>query len=333
VNLDTKPIVDIVTGYRTAKILLVAVYHDLFTLIDGGTNSVGEICQRARLNPRATEILLEALVPLGFLEKTGARYHNSAESERFLVHGKPEYLGNNLKYQEMLWEAWGELREILQYGQTQRPLETLLSDNPGFSQEYILGMHNISQGPARELAEIVPLERAQKMLDVGAGPGTFSLEFLKRYPTMNAYLLDLPGTIEVAESILAHHPESSRVRFITGNYLYTDFGYKRFDLALLSHVTHNESEENNRFLIWKTYRALRPGGFMVVHDFMHNDAGATKFNGIFSVHMLVYTRHGRVYSVQEYEKWLRHVGFKNIRKVPIAKNAPNPTMAILAQRP
>ncbi len=332
--LNQQPIIEMVMNYRASKIMLVAVSLDFFTLINGGKKTAIEIAKAAKTNLRATIVLLDSLVSLELLKKSGETYGNMPVSDAYLVEGKPGYLGNNLKYQEIIWDAWSQLRPVVSSGQPARSLDDWIFRHKTFGQEYIKGMENIAQRPAREIADLFPRTGARALLDVGAGPGTYSLAFLERHASLTATLLDLEPTIAISKKIVGSHLHANRVRFLEGDYRSQDFGNKEFDFILMSHITHNEGPQENNRLFKKAFDALRPGGHIIVHDFMTDEHKTSPtFAALFSVHMLVYTREGKVYSSDEYVSMLKGAFFTNVRKYDICKTSPNSSVALVATRP
>jgi ubiquinone/menaquinone biosynthesis C-methylase UbiE len=323
-------LIDEIMGYRKAKILMVAAYLDCFTPLESPLTAEA-LAKRLTLDARATEILLDALTAIGYLHKRGRLYSNAPISSLYLVRGRPGYMGDNLKYQEMIWDAWGDLRHSIGKGGAVRPLEYWLLRHKGFTQEYIRGMDNIARGPAAEIAAFLRPDAGNRMLDVGAGPGTYSLAFLRACPSMSATLLDLPSTLKVTRKMLSEFPAlAARTRLKAGDYRTASFGKAEYDLVLLSHITHDESPEVNRRLIEESVRALKPGGRIVIHDFML-DAGRVQpvFGALFSVHMLAYTEGGRTYTGAEYEKWLRAAGLKRLTRRRIAVRSRNSSQIII----
>ncbi|MDD5304227.1 MAG: methyltransferase dimerization domain-containing protein, partial [Elusimicrobia bacterium] len=234
-------LIDEIMGYRKAKILMVAAYLDCFTPLET-PQSAPALARRLALDSRAVEILLDALTAIGYLRKRGKLYANTPIAARYLVRGRPGYMGDNLKYQEMIWDAWGDLRHSIGKGGAVRPLEYWLLRHKGFTQEYIRGMDNIARGPAAEIAAIAAPAGESRLLDVGAGPGTYSLAFLRANPAMSATLLDLPSTLKVTRRMLSEFPAlAARTRLKAGNYRDGAFGSAEYDLVLLSHITHDES--------------------------------------------------------------------------------------------
>jgi ubiquinone/menaquinone biosynthesis C-methylase UbiE len=323
---------ELILGYRKAKILLTAARLDCFSHLQA-PRSANSLARKLALDPRATEILLDALVAMDYLRKSRGLYRNTLISQKCLVQNSMNYMGSNLKYQDILWNAWGDLRGCVRKGGALRPLEHWLLKEKGFTNEYIRGMQNIAKKPAEEIASCVDASKAETMLDIGAGPGTYTLAFLAKNPGLRVTLLDLPGTLKVTRKLLKEQPPAlaRRIRLSPGNYRTDSFGKNAYDLILLSHITHDESPKVNRALIAKSFRALRPGGCIVIHDFMlEKNRTQPEFGALFSVHMLIYTEAGRTYTRDEYAAWLKNEGFKNLRQRPVAANASNSSHIITA---
>ncbi|MBI5242758.1 MAG: methyltransferase domain-containing protein [Elusimicrobia bacterium] len=333
VSLQKTPAIgDLILGYRGAKVLFTAAKLDLFSRLDGKAAGARELARSLGTDIRATGIMLDSLCALGFLRKRGAGYANTPLSRKALVRGSPYSLLDNLCYQDDLWSAWSGLGSVLRKGRPDRSLRGWITSRTAFGRDYIRGMQNISREPARELAGRVACPPGAWMLDVGAGSGAYSAAFLRRNPSMTAVLLDLPSTLKHARAVLAEQPEDvrRRIRLRPGDYHTAPFGRGSMDLVLLSHVTHDEGEADNLRLLRKARQALRPGGRVVIHDFMlRPDRTGPLFGALFSVHMLTYTRKGRVYTTEEYRQWLEGLGFAGIRCMDIAKGATNGTQAMV----
>ncbi|MCK5583687.1 MAG: methyltransferase domain-containing protein [Elusimicrobiales bacterium] len=329
-----KVIGDLIIGYRKAKILFVAVSLGIFNLTKRqGSRSEG-IAKILRSDLRATEILLNALVSMGFLKKNSGFYRNTSISDTFLLPEKRDYVGHNLCYQNIIWDAWSKLENVLLSGKTDFPLRKLLSGRKDFLDGYIRGMNDIAKKPASEIAEKLCLTGARRMLDVGGGPGTYTAAFLNKEKKLMAAILDLPETLKVTRSIFKKHSFSGRVSFQAGDYHKVHFGADKYDIILFSHVTHDEGSGENLNLLRKAFSAMRKGGQVVIHDFMLNrDMTVPEFSALFSVHMLVYTNEGRVYSNREYKSWMRQAGFKSLRSWDVCLKSDNPSTVIIGKKP
>lgn len=323
-----------VMDYRVAKVLLVATDLRVFTALARGGATAAQLAADLATDPRATRILLDALVAIQLLRRAGDRYANAPVADRFLVEGRPDYKGNNLRYQEKVWDFWSRLGEVVRTGRPARTLGDLLSGaEPGFQTSYIRGMHDIAREPARVVASLLELPEGGRVLDVGGGPGSYAMALLEVNDGARADILDLPATLAVTRSIVEESPVADRIGLLEGNYLTGELpgGY---DLALLSHITHDESPEDNRGLFTRVRRALRPGGRIAVHDFIVDESrAAPAFSALFAVNMLVYTEGGATYSASEYRAWLTDAGFEHLTEHDVLKGlVDNPSWLVVGSR-
>jgi|CXWL01.1.fsa_nt_gi ubiquinone/menaquinone biosynthesis C-methylase UbiE len=323
----------LVLGYRGAKTLFTAVSFDIFTAVAEGSDTVETLSRRLKTKPRPTRILLDGLAALGFLSKSGERYLNTPISSTYLVASSQRYLGHNLMYQDAAWDCWGALEPLTRTGRAKTSIGAWLARSPAFAESYIRGMDNISERPARAIAELLPLPVAQTLLDIGAGPGAYTRALLLRNPRLKAVLLDLPPSLKVARNILSQSPLRDRITLKPGDYHRTSFGRELYDVIFLSHITHNEDEQANRKLLAKCRAALRPGGMVVIHDFLTSEDGASPaFASLLSLHMLVTTGTGQVYSAGAYQTWLLDAGFVGIRTERVPSDLENPTWLVIGTK-
>src|SRR5262249_52893583 len=73
--------------------MLAGMELDLFTPLKDGSLTAEEIAQAAGTDRAKTAPLLHALVAIGLLKSDGGRFLNSPEADRFLVRGRPDYIG------------------------------------------------------------------------------------------------------------------------------------------------------------------------------------------------------------------------------------------------
>jgi hypothetical protein len=119
-------------AFWPAKTLLSAIEMGLFTELARGAQSFDLLSGRLGLHPRSARDFLDALVALGFLQRSGDRYANTPEADLFLDRHKPSYVGGVLEMcNHRLYPFWGHLTEALRTGQPQNELK---SGGPGLFQ-------------------------------------------------------------------------------------------------------------------------------------------------------------------------------------------------------
>jgi ubiquinone/menaquinone biosynthesis C-methylase UbiE len=321
---------DLIIGYRTAKTLFSAVREGVFDVIGNKSATARRISRQLGWTEGSGVVFLDALVAIGFLTKERSRYNLPEISKRYLLRSSPDSLFHNLSYQDRLWGEWGNLTKKLRPGGRRAGLPSLLKDR-SFTQDYIHAMDEISRGTVAGVVDKLPTSKGMNILDVGGGPGRFSREILQQTSESTATLVDFPLTIKIAKKQLSGF--GNRVRFKVGNYHQIPFGDEIYDLALLSHVTHDEGEDECRHLIQKAVKSLKPGGVVAIHDFMlDEEKTASLFSALFSVHMLVYTERGRTYSRGQYRRWLVEAGCINLSEQSIRAGDPTETILMIGMK-
>ena len=126
-NQESNPEKILQTGlaFWASKTLLSAVEMGLFTELSRGPESFESISGRLGLHPRSARDFLDALVALGFLQRTGDRYANTPETDLFLDRKKPSYVGGILEMaNRRLYRSGAHLTEALRTGEPQNEIKT-----------------------------------------------------------------------------------------------------------------------------------------------------------------------------------------------------------------
>jgi 2-polyprenyl-3-methyl-5-hydroxy-6-metoxy-1,4-benzoquinol methylase len=170
-------------------------------------------------------------------------------------------------------------------------------------------MHNNAVLRADAVIGSFDLRGVKRALDLGGGPGTYSIALARK--GINVVLFDLPNTVEIAHEMIRQAGVQS-VEFRGGDFHSDDIG-SGYDLVLLSQVLHSNSKDDALALIGKVSDALAQKGRVAIHEFSLNEDHASPVTGaLFSVNMLVNTADGRSYTRKEMKRWLTKAGFKKI---------------------
>jgi SAM-dependent methyltransferase len=294
-------------GFVHAQILFTANAANLFADLEE-SSTAEEIARKQEWSVRGTSMLLDGLVALELLEKDQGNYSNSETASQCLVPDKENYQGDIIRHNQNGYLAWAELGEAIHLGtcpereQQERSSEEL--------RNFILGMSNIGITSARQMLGVLDLTRYRHLLDVGGGPATYGIEFVKACPGLQATLFDLPDVVEIAKEQVKDAEFEARFNYISGD-LTTDNLGEGYDLVLLSNIVHMLGMEENVALIQKCYDALIPGGTLILKDFfVEDDRSGSPFGLIFALRMLLFTEKGGTYSLAEVQHWTDTAGFE-----------------------
>jgi len=288
-------------GFVSSRVILTANNLKIFENLKKASSAT-EIAEKLNIDPRATEIVLDALTGIGLVRKSRTgRYRNTPESNRYLVKGARLYQGDIIKHASTMWQNFSALDDVVRTGRPARR---------GFDHEsFIMGMHNLTVFRTESLAKALGLKGIKKMLDLGGGPGTNAIAMAKK--GIQSTVFDLPETINIAKKV-ARREGVKGIRFIAGDFHVDSIG-SGYDLILLSQIFHAFSAEENIALLRKCNTAVNLGGKVVVQEFPISDNRTSPpHSALFSVNMLVGTERGRCYSPKEMKRWLAGTGFKNI---------------------
>jgi ubiquinone/menaquinone biosynthesis C-methylase UbiE len=292
-------------GYMSSRIFLTALELNLFETIGMKQLHVSEISKQIDTDPRATEVLLNALVGLGLLEKKGNLFSNTKYTADFLISGKPDYKGAMFQHHANLWTNWSELTKTLKSG---NPINCAW--NIKRSQDLAIAMKAHAREKAEKIVKLVDYTQAKRMLDLGGGAGSYSIAFARAYPCLNISLFDMDEwALEIARKEILDEGFQDRIHLKKGDVFNDDFGNK-YDLVFMSYMTCLFSEEQNRFLLKKIHGVLNENGLVAICDAIINENKTLpSLSSIFAVNMLVTTLRGRLYSESEIIKWLVDIGF------------------------
>ena len=251
---------DLSTGYWKSQTLIVAVEFEIFTKLYKSEKSVISLARQIKADKRATEILLNALTGLGFLSKKGDTFRNRQIADRFLVKGRPMYQGNRVLLSGNLWDNWGKLNRSVETGGPVAFDNVCEEVDPERRRVFISAMRDFSVMKSKEVAKSVDLSGCKLLLDLGGGPGSFAIEFVKANSGLNAVVFDLEGVTEITKEYIDKAKLGKRISTINGECLTASYGKGLYDVVFVSNLMHMYDEKINLKIAKKCLAALRING-------------------------------------------------------------------------
>ena len=299
-------------GFMESRILLSAAELNIFTLLAETPLTAKEINEKISGDEKALATLLDAVAATGLLRKKDNRYFCEPDAAKYLTDNSPDSVLPMVLHAASLWTRWARLTRVAE-GTPPPALNMDFSRNGKELEAFIGAMHSIGEPMARQIVADINPGGVKSLLDVGGGSGTYTMAFLRAVPELQATIFDMPSVIEMARTRLAGAGLLDRARLVGGNY-HRDELPGGHDLALLSAIIHSNSPEQNLDLYKKIFRALNPGGRLLVRDHvMDPDRVKPRDGAIFAINMLVGTHGGGTYTYDEIASDLAEAGFVDIR--------------------
>ena len=271
---DVHDISAITYGFMASKALFAALEFDLFTHIGQGADTTRAEVTGVAENRLIT--LLAALKSLGLVSEAGGRLVNAPATSKYLIAGAPADFRDYVQFVNgaLGYESFRHLDMALR-GERVFPdkgfYEGLVYEAGIGGERFSSAQHSGSLGPARLMAKRVDLKDRRKLLDVGGGSGAYSIAFCVANPQLSATILDFPQTVDTAKRYAREAGFADRIANLAGNAIAVDWP-DGHDVVLMSYIWSAVGEADIAILAKRAAAALPPGGLLLVHDFMVDEA-------------------------------------------------------------
>lgn len=306
--------------FRTSRLLTTAVEHDVLKRFQQEPRSIKSVL-RSEEDPEGFRRHVRALASMGLLEKKvdsdDERYRPTELTRTFLLAESDFDLRPILKLFHRNYDLWQKLPSTLTEGQD---VENEAFGDVEFGRDFMLAMETRAHFAKKDVADALEdvIEEGDTFVDLGGGTGVFTRELLERNSTVKATLADLEHVVGTAREFSKDSPVSDRLEYRQLDFFEDDSYGDSFDVALLFSICHMFDEDKNRLLLNRTAQALRPGGTLVIRDYVLNENGIGSFeSNLFDLHMLLATDTGRNYTLEEYRSMLTNSGFEGLRRITV----------------
>jgi len=301
---------ELAQGFRQSQILLTCVELGIFEVLNEGPAAASEVAKRLGAQPRGVELLLNAAVALDLIKKSENQFSNiPLVADCLLPEGEGTML-RSFQLQAAFYQRWGYLAEAVRTGK--RPEENQRDEEPdSWIENFVHGLYTMAKPIAPAIAEslVLPENRPLRVIDVGGCHGAYSMALAHRYPRLRATVFELPRVVPVARRVIAEAGMAGRVTVQEGDFQKGGLG-QGYDLALVFGVLNGEPPESRPALIRKVFAALKPGGQIVLRDFVLDpDRAGPPDAAIFALQMLLATESGGLDTRADWGRWLTEAGF------------------------
>jgi O-methyltransferase/methyltransferase family protein len=327
-ELDPSHIMQVGMGFFSSKTLLSAVELGLFTALAKRKMTGAEIAAALDLDARAVPDFPDALVALGFLQRSGdgpgALYANTPETALFLDRNSKGYIGGILEMaNQRLYPFWADLTEALKTGAPQNetkhsgaPMFAKLYEAPERLAQFMDAMSGVSAANFKAFAHKFDFSNYKTLCDVGGATAQLSCFVAEANPHMRCVSFDLPQVLPIAISRIKQAGLSDRVTAVSGDF-FAD-ALPRADIVTMGMILHDWNLEKKKLLIGKAYEALPPGGaFVAIEALIDDERRKNAFGLLMSLNMLIEFGDAFDYTGADFAGWCREAGFSRFDIIPL----------------
>jgi SAM-dependent methyltransferase len=289
-------------------VLLAAAELGVFGVLAREPMSAKSLAATLGTDLRATTILADALAALELVEKRDGLYSPAAGTLDALASDGSATLLPFMQHHANASRAWARLADVAVTGQP----AVVAPSIRGSDADHVAYVELMDVNARRAPGVVAALGAIsfEHLLDVGCGPGTWTIALLRAVPGACATVYDLPEVLPITRRHIEAAGLADRVSFISGDYRSDAEFPAGADCVWISNVAHLNSRQQNRELFAKAHAALPSGGFLMVQEITVNEAHTEPFFGaMFAVLMLVRMQNGGTYSVGELCEDLEAAGF------------------------
>ena len=311
-SVNTVRLQNISYGHKQSAALRAAVELDLFTAVSQGAASFEDIAQKLGISELNAERLVVACAGMGLLEKDAMGYKNAADVERFLVKGKPTYVGPWLLFATLDFENWKGLKKHLTSQDPPHVLGIYQSLTDEMAREYHEATYSVGLGAGFLFSRDVDMSHRKLILDLGGGSGAYCIAALNRYPHLKAIVMDFEPVTKMAKDFVAQWGLGEKISTLAGDFTADPFPVGPDVIIQASNLPQYSGEMLIR-VMKKGLDALVPGGeYHVVGETVSDDKDGTLGPALWGLHEALFGSLGRAHSEREVITYLEKAGFEKI---------------------
>lgn len=311
-------------GERLARtaVLDAAVGAGILEALLAEAQSAADLARRCRIDARALDLLLEALVADALVKRRADGLYEAGDAVRALDDSAP----GGFRWMSRLW---AHLPEFLATG---KPLFEMDGDSENRSREYEDKVARLGEMFAPAAASIAKkLGPAPSLLDLGAGSGVWTLAMAALSPDSRVCAVDFAPVLPSFHNRARALGLADRCESIAGD-LHTVNIERRFHRVVVANVLHLEPEERARAIIRRSLDWLLPDGELVIIGMLVSDSAPSALaRSLYSIHLAMRTTHGENHRPAEIDRWCRQAGFTSTRLVA-SDEPPGALGALVARR-
>jgi protein-L-isoaspartate O-methyltransferase len=304
----------IVDGMYPAMALLAGMQLDVFTTIARGRRTAAEIAGATGGDVNNTRLLLDALVAAGLLGKSMGEYLLGEEAADHLVAESPWSRVDVHHGLAALWEAALRTADSVRTGRAAHP-HRLAAMGPTEVTQCLGGLDCGAAELARRCLPVLRLADGDRVLDIGGGGGEAVVFAEVVGGRGKVTVLELRSTAPVGRALLDER-SAAEITVVSGDATVEVPG--PYDVVWSAFVMQTLPPDEAEALIANGAQALEANGSLhLLNVVVDTPRTVPARAALFNIALLNLYAGGQAYTIADYERWLRAVGFGSITWTPI----------------
>jgi hypothetical protein len=322
-NRLSPPFVQVLTlaaGAWNTQIIYAAAKLGIADLLENGPKSADAIAKETESNPDAIYRLLRALASVGIFKETQDRVFELTPLAETLQKNHPMSVRPlALLIGDSIWrEPWGNILHSIKTGEEafenvfKKSFFDYLNEHENEWETFNNWMTRVSNMNCPVIAASYPFSRFQKVVDIGGGHGSLLAHILRKHPTVNGVLFDLPDVVKNATEI--DNAISSRCEIVGGDFFKAvpEGG----DLYIMQQIIHDWDDKLANKILTNCRNVMAEDGRVLVVDAVIKPGNSQDMNKMIDLQMLLLTKGGKERTEQEFKKLFRNAGLELTRIIP-----------------
>ena len=156
-----------------ANIILSALEFNIFSVLEKNSLRAKQVASLTKTTLECMEILLNSLAAMGVLNKTKNTFRNTHLTYKYFCQTSPDFRIGTVMLKMDSRGEYEKLSKIIKKGRDHKEFES--EDDPKFRHLFTYAMHERSELSADKVADAVSQNKIGKLLDLGCGPGSYTM--------------------------------------------------------------------------------------------------------------------------------------------------------------
>ena len=307
------PMLDVLIAPLQARALIAAQKAQVFASLARSAATSAELARTLALDESCLDLILRLLASMGYVKRRGQAWSLTRLGGKHFGPGAPNPLGDFVAFGAPQWDWISRLDDVLKTGRGVEIHHRLQGEDWNLYQR---AMAEAARDFAAFVAKELPVRSGARLcLDVAGSHGLVGASLCRAHPGMRSIVLERREAIAEASKLALEAGISDVVSFRECDLLKDEYG-EGADVVVLANILHHFSPEENRLILSRAKRALKPGGSIGIFDIEAPSMEAPpEAPGDASALFFRITSNSACFSGDHYVSWLKETGFSSPRVV------------------